>query len=152
VATTAGLLLVASGLLAELSHETVLAFLTLSYAAWGAGLWQNLKANWALLEATGTSTNLLSKAAFDLAMRRSGRAGPRRAAASVAYAGSELAKEAPYYAGALGLALVTESVAAGDAIVFLAGANLGAAAYEYGLARLVRTMLQRSEHGRLRLI
>ena len=30
--------------------------------------------------------------------------------------------------------MLTESVSSADALIFLAGANLGAAAYEYGLA------------------
>ena len=34
-------------------------------------------------------------------------------------------------------------MSSGDALVFLAGANLGAAAYEYGLARLTRAFLRR---------
>jgi hypothetical protein len=54
---------------------------------------------------------------------------------------TEVAKEVPYYAGAFGAALVTDSVSANDALVFLGGANLGAAAYEYGLARLTRGVL-----------
>ena len=56
---------------------------------------------------------------------------------------TELVKEAPYYAGAFGTAVVTDSVSANDAIVFLAGANLGAAFYEYGLARLTLVFLRR---------
>jgi hypothetical protein len=39
--------------------------------------------------------------------------------------------------------VVSDSVSSNDAIVFLAGANLGAAAYEYGLAGLTRGFLRR---------
>jgi hypothetical protein len=53
----------------------------------------------------------------------------------------ELAKEAPYYAGAFGAAIAADSVSANDALIFLGGANLGAALYEYGLARLTRAFL-----------
>ncbi len=53
-----------------------------------------------------------------------------------------MVKEIPYYAGAFGAAL-TDTVSSADAIVFLAGANLGAAAYEYGLARLTAVFLRR---------
>ena len=67
----------------------------------------------------------------------------RRIAAAIGYVGTELAKEAPYYAGAFGAALLTDSISSNDALIFLGGANLGAAAYEYGLARLVRAFLQR---------
>ena len=85
----------------------------------------------ALLEGTGTSTNVLSKAAYDL-VRADERAHARRFAAVVGYVATELAKEVPYYAGAFA-ALLTDSMTANDAIIFLGGANLGAAAYEYGL-------------------
>jgi hypothetical protein len=55
---------------------------------------------------------------------------------------TELAKEIPYYAGAFGAALLSDSVSSNDALVFLAGANLGAAAYEYALGRLTRLFLR----------
>ena len=54
---------------------------------------------------------------------------------------TEVAKEIPYYAGAIGLAIVSDSVGSSDVLIFLAGTNLGAAAYEYGLARLTRAFL-----------
>jgi hypothetical protein len=104
---------------------------------WGAGLRVNLRANWALLEQTGTSTNALSKAGYDLLKRPRA----RRVAAAAGYVGTELAKEVPYYVGAFGAAVLTDSVSSDDALIFLAGANLGAAAYEYGLARLTRAYL-----------
>ena len=140
VATAAGVLLVASGLLSGLDHLLVLAFLAATYVLWGAGLRANLRANWLLLRRTGTSTNVLSKAAFELTRRR----GPRtqRVAAGAGYVATELAKEAPYYAGAFGATLRSDSVSSNDALIFLAGANLGAAAYEYGLARLTRAFLR----------
>ena len=43
---------------------------------------------------------------------------------------------------ALGAAVATDSVSSNAAIVFLAGANLGAAVYEYGLGRLTRVFLR----------
>jgi NNMT/PNMT/TEMT family protein len=147
VATACGALLVASGLLAGLSHELVLVFLAISYIAWGAGLRVNLRANLALLEKTGTSTNVLSKAAHDLARHKTTDPTRIRLAAAIGYVLTELAKEVPYYAGAFGAAVVTDSVSASDAIVFLAGANLGAALYEYGLAGATRVFLRsRSPH------
>jgi hypothetical protein len=39
--------------------------------------------------------------------------------------------------------VLTDTVSSNDALVFLAGANLGAAAYEYGLAHLTRAFLGR---------
>jgi len=143
VATATGAALAASGLLHGAPHALLLGFLALSYVAWGAGLRKSLAANWALLERTGTSTNALSKAAHDLAAPRGWRSRTRKLATAAGYVATELAKEAPYYAGAFGAALVSDSVSSGDAIVFLAGANFGAAAYEYGLAGLTRAFLRR---------
>lgn len=138
IATAFGVALVASGLLAGLDHAPVLAALALSYVAWGAGLRVNLRANQALLEHTGTSTNALSKAAYDLVATRF-----RTFAAAAGYVATEIAKEVPYYAGAFGAAVLTDSVSSNDALIFLAGANVGAAAYEYGLAGLTRAFLRR---------
>ena len=57
-----------------------------------------------------------------------------RAASAVGYVVTEIAKEAPYYAGAFGTALLSDAVDSTDALVFLGGANVGAAVYEYGVA------------------
>jgi hypothetical protein len=142
VATAAGVLLVASHALGGLGHWHALVFLVATYAAWGAGLRANLRANWSLLEQTGMSTNALSKAAHDLTRLRSTSDRDRRIASAAGYLGLELAKEAPYYAGAFGAAVLSDSVSSTDAIVFLAGTNLGAAGYEYALARLTRLVLR----------
>ena len=143
LATAAGVALAASQALRGVDHGLLLIFLATTYVAWGAGLRVNLRANWTLLEQTGTSTNLFSKAAYDVA-----RAGPasvriQRIAAAAGYLGTELAKEAPYYAGAFGAVFLSDSVSSADALIFLAGTNLGAAAYEYGLGRLTRAFLRR---------
>jgi NNMT/PNMT/TEMT family len=141
VATAAGALLVASELLSGLDHTLALAFLAATYVLWGVSLRANLHANWLLLRRTGTSTNMLSKAAFELTRRRPPRT--QRIAAGAGYVATELAKEAPYYAGAFGAAALTDAISSTDALLFLAGANLGAAAYEYGLAGLTRALLRR---------
>jgi hypothetical protein len=140
-AVAVGALLVASGALAGLGRPLLLAFLAVTYVAWAAGMRVNLAANWALLVRTGVSTNALSKAAHDIARARKARPRTRRWAASAAYVVWELAKEVPYYAGAFGATVVTDAVSGRDAIVFLAGTNLGAAVYEYGLARATRLFL-----------
>jgi NNMT/PNMT/TEMT family len=140
-ATAAGVLLAASQLLNGLDHGAVLVFLAATYVVWAAGLRVSLVANWRLLERTGTSTNAPSKALFDLTRSRSPRT--RRIAAATGYVATELVKEAPYYAGAFGATLVSDSVGANEALIFLGGANLGAAAYEYGLAHLTRAFLGR---------
>ena len=67
----------------------------------------------------------------------------RRLASQAGYLATELVKEIPYYAGAFGAALVSDSVSSNDALVFLAGTNLGAAAYEYALGRLTRMFFLR---------
>ena len=110
VATVAGLSLAASGVLQGFGHLHVLMFLAATYLIWGLGLHANLKANWALLQETGTSTNALSKAAHDLMKLRTASLRVQRFAASVGYTGTELAKEAPYYAGVFGAVLFTDSV------------------------------------------
>jgi hypothetical protein len=122
----------------------LLAFLVGTYVTWAAGLRLNLAANWTLLEATGTSTNALSKAAYELFRRASLRV--RRIASAIGYVGTEMVKEVPYYAGASGAVLLSDSVSSAEAIVFLGGANLGAAGYEYGLARMTRAFV-RSRRG-----
>ena len=141
IAVAAGLLVAASHLLDDLPHPVVLLFLVGTYVTWGIGLRANLRANWTLLEATGTSTNALSKAAYDLMTRRTSHRRAQQLASAVGYVSTEVAKEVPYYAGAFGAALQTDSISANDALIFLGGANLGAAVYEYGLARLTRGFL-----------
>jgi hypothetical protein len=143
VATTAGGLLVLSGLLSWLGHGQALALLALSYVAWGAALGPALRANWALLERTGASSSLPSKVAHSFARQRNWTPAARRIITALGYVGTELAKEAPYYIGAIGMALFTPSVSATEAVLFLAGANCGAALYELVLARLVRHLLSR---------
>ncbi len=59
---------------------------------------------------------MLSKAAYDLVTLRTGSVRARRARGRVGYVGTEFAKEAPYYAGAFGAALLTETVSANDAL------------------------------------
>jgi hypothetical protein len=125
----------------RVDHGVALAFLAATYVTWGAGLRVSLAANARLLEQTGTSTNALSKAAYDLARHATARG--RRIAAACGYVATELAKELPYYAGAFGAVVLGEGVEAGDALVFLAGANLGAAAYECGLGGGTRVFLRR---------
>ncbi len=143
MATATGLVLAASGVLTGASHALLLTTLGVSYVMWGLGLRANLRQNHELLTRTGTSTNVFSKAAYDLAAARSVSPQVRRFAASAGYAATELVKEAPYYVGAFGATILTDSVSSADALVFLTGANLGAAAYEQGLARLTRLLLAR---------
>lgn len=142
-ATATGACLVASGLHRGLDHGWVLAFLIASYALWGLGLRASLRANGLLLTSTGTTTNVLSKVAYDLTRRRTDSTRAPLLAAALGYAGTEIAKEVPYYVGAFGAAVLTDSITSRDALVFLGGSNLGAALYEYGLARLTRTFLRR---------
>ncbi|MEV6306499.1 guanitoxin biosynthesis pre-guanitoxin forming N-methyltransferase GntF [Actinoplanes sp. NPDC051861] len=140
-ATGAGL--VASGFLTGLDHRSVVMFLLASYVVWVFGLRANLRANATLLAATGASTNVLSKLAYDVTRRRFGDGRTTRLAAAVAYTGTEIAKEVPYYVAAFGAAAATDAITTDEALVFLAGANLGAALYEVALAGLTRTVLSR---------
>ena len=79
------------------------------------------KPHWALLEDTGTSINVLSKVAYDLVKLRTRSVRARGIAATVGYVGTEAAKEAPYYAGAFGAALLSNSISSNDALIFLGG-------------------------------
>lgn len=138
VATGAGLLLVASGLLAGISHWLAISLWVGTNMVWFAGLWSMLLANWELLQRTGASTNILSKAAYDIATRLTTSRRWRGAAANLGYIATELAKEIPYYAGAAGVALFSDQVTAIDALVFIVGANIGASIYGFTLARGMR--------------
>jgi len=142
-AAAAGISLVASGLLGGLDPAWAAAFLVVTYGAWGFGLRANVRANGTLLATTGISTNALSKAAYEVARRRTGNAHAPRLAAAIAYTGTEIAKEAPYYTAAFGSAALSDSITSTEALTFLGGANLGAALYEYGLARLTAAFLHR---------
>jgi hypothetical protein len=142
-AAAAGAGLVASGLLADLGHRSVVVFLLVTYTVWVFGLRANLRANGSLLAATGTSTNALSKLAYDVGRRRWGEGRAARLAAAVAYTGTEVAKEVPYYTAAFGAAAVTDTITTEEALVFLGGANLGAALYEAALAGLTRAVVRR---------
>jgi NNMT/PNMT/TEMT family len=144
VATAAGLILVASHALRDLDGFPAHFFLASTYLVWGAGLRLSLTENWALLERTGMSANVLSKIAYDIFKRRTKSERVQKFVADAGYVGAELAKEAPYYVGAIGFVLLSDSVTATEAIIFLGGANLGAAAYEYGLARMTRAFLCRA--------
>jgi hypothetical protein len=142
IATAGGALLAASQLLRGLDSAWLVGLLAASYGLWAAGMRVNLSANGSLLEHTGMSTSVLSKAAFELAAARGGGARARRTAAASGYVVMELAKEVPYWTGAFGAALAVGGVSAQDALVFLCGTNVGAAAYEYGLGRLTRAALR----------
>lgn len=57
VATAAGVLLAASGLLSGIGIYAAAILLGTSYVLWAGGLSSSLAANWQLLETTGTSTS-----------------------------------------------------------------------------------------------
>lgn len=143
VATASGALLVASAPLEGAGHELLIGLLAVTYVAWGAGMRVNLPANARLLESTGTSTRATSKAAHDLACRVSTSRRVRRFAAATGYVAVEAVMEAAYYAGAFGTAALSDGIDAHDALIFLAGANLGAALFEYGIGRGTLIFLDR---------
>jgi hypothetical protein len=143
VSTVVGVALVAYGSLSGIGVQAAAVLLGASYVLWATGLSSSLKANWRLLESTGTSTSILSKLAYDLSGSRIRRAGVRRFLSGTGYVVFELAKESPYYVGAFGLAFATDTISSEEALVFLAGANVGAAAYEYGLGWSTRVFLRK---------
>jgi type IV secretory pathway TrbD component len=142
-ASAGGALLVASKRLDAVPQGTLVLILVLTYGLWIAGLRVNLVANWQLLERSGACTNLASKVLFELMQLRSSDPRLRQVASVVGYVGTELVKEVPYYAAAFGAAGVSQTIDSRDALVFLAGTNVGAAVYEYGVGRLSRMYLER---------
>lgn len=144
VSTVAGVLLAASGLLSGVGFHVAAILLGASYVFWAGGLSTSLDANWRLLEATGTSTSILSKLAYDLAGARTKRVGIHRFLSGAGYVVFEFAKETPYYLGAFGLAFASDAISGEEALVFLAGANIGAAIYECGLGWSTRILLQKT--------
>ncbi|CCH76928.1 putative Amine N-methyltransferase [Nostocoides japonicum T1-X7] len=143
VATACGIAVLASGSLDGLEGPALVLVLVASYAGWGLGLSRSLRANLSLLDRTGVSTNVVSKAAYDLTRRRTGSRQALRVAAAAGYVATELVKEIPYYVGAFGAAAVGDGLSSSDAVVLLIGANLGAGLYEYVLAGVTRLALRR---------
>jgi hypothetical protein len=143
VATAAGMVLVASGVMRGAAQPVLWLVLAATYVAWGAGLRVNLRANYDLLETVGTSSNAFSKVAYELVRKRARTVRTRKVAAAAAYVGTEIVKEVPYYVVAFGVALASDAITSRDALVFLAGTNLGAAVYEYGLGRVTWAYLRR---------
>jgi hypothetical protein len=141
-AVAVGALLAGSGVSAALDRPTSLAFLGATYLVWAAGLRVSLAANWRLLGRTRTSMSALSKAAYELAEKCDASQRTRRLAASGGYIAMEAAKEVPYYLSAFGAAVLSTAVSTNQAIVFLAGTNVGAAIYECGLARATHGFLR----------
>jgi len=71
VATVAGVLLVASGVLAGLGHAPIVAFLAASYVAWAAGLWlMAYNAKGETVDTAGGSATALLLAQQDERLRR----------------------------------------------------------------------------------
>ncbi len=143
VASGTGVLLVATDALDRAPRTAILGFLAVTYILWVFGMRANLAANWRLLVATGTSSNALSKLAFEIANRRSSNERTLRVASAVGYIAAEVAKEVPYLVGAIGTAQFSQRFDSTDAILFLGGTNLGAAAYECFAARLTCVYLGR---------
>lgn len=127
MATASGLLLAWSGAMSGLDHATLLGVLAVSYAGWVMGLRVNLRSNLVLLEQTGMSTNILSKAAYDLSARGTTNRRRLRLAAGLGYLLSELLKEVPYYLGALGATALSDGLTANGASSFLPAPTSGRA-------------------------
>ena len=104
VATAAGVLLVASQLLSGLDHTLVLAFLAGVVRLWGVGLRANLRRQ---LGAAAPDRDQHQRALQGGLRAHQAPPAPRiqRVAAGTGYVVVELAKEAPYYAGAFGAAV-----------------------------------------------
>jgi hypothetical protein len=147
IATTCGIALVASGVLDGLEGGVLVGILAASYVVWALGLRQAMAANRLLLAHTGLSTNALSKLAWGLARRASTAGWTHRLAADAGYLVWELVKELPYYLATAGAVVAVEGIGTDEALVFLTGANLGAAIYELLLARGTRVVAMRRPVG-----
>jgi hypothetical protein len=143
VASAGGIALASSGVLAGQPPSRIAVLLVGSYLAWALGMRVSLRANVHLLRSTGTSTNVFSKMLYDGAVRRSASERAHSLAASTGYVGMQLVLEMPYYVSAFGAAAATELIDATDALIFLAGTNLAAAAYEYSLGRMTHGLVVR---------
>ena len=139
-ATAAGVALASSTVFSDAGSPVLVTVVVWSYLCWIVGLINNLLANSRLLDAAGVSTNAVSKLAHDLAGNRS--AARRRTAATWGYVSTEIVKELPYVIGAFGAAAASASIGRRDALVFLTGANLGAACYELATAAGTRLYLR----------
>lgn len=133
-----------SGLLDGLDGSHLLAALAVSYLLWACGLRVRVAANWASIEATGTSISLPSLLAYELACGRTRSRRMQRLAAGLGHVGTEIAKEIPYYLAAFGAVALSADLTTGGALTFLIGGNLGAAVYECGLGIAVRAGLHRT--------
>ena len=142
VATAAGVLLAASHLLRGVDHALLLGFLTGSYVLWAAGLAGQPRGE---LEAARGDGNEYQRAvqgrlrpgeAQDIQCPRTAARGRDRLRSHRACQGGAVLRRRA------GAALLSDTVTSSDALIFLAGANLGAAAYEYGLARMTRVFLR----------
>jgi hypothetical protein len=111
-----------------------------SYIAWWKGVSPNLEQNWHLLEETGMSSNALSKLFYDRAGKYS--ATKQKLLSKGGYVLWETVKEVPYYAAAFGAAAVSKDISTQESLIGLAGANLGAAAFERGLAYATKKFLK----------
>lgn len=141
IATACGLTLSNSSALDTWGTKSLMLFLAESYGMWFKGMRENTNANWELLEQEGVSTNAPSKALYDMAGRRGWSERKQKIVAGAGYVGTEIAKELPYYTGAFGAATVWNEISNDDAIIFLAGANIGAGLYEYGFSKITKVGL-----------
>jgi hypothetical protein len=146
VATAGGITLASSGIFQGQGRSMVYGLLAISYLIWAAAMRVNLRANADLLTTTGTSTNVFSKFLFDRATSRS--ASPRACAlaASIGYVGMQVVIEMPYYISAFGAAAASDMIDSTDALIFVAGSNVAAAAYEYVVGHITNSVVIRRSH------
>ena len=123
-ATAAGVALAASGAAARRGRGLGCCASSAPRTSSGApACGRNLRANWALLQRTGTSTNALSKAAHDLAALRGRRPRPAPGARRPATSRPRSPRRRRTTRARSARRCVSDAIAVGDAIVFLGGSE-----------------------------
>ncbi len=151
-ATVVGIAVVQFHPFADVNTSLAVALLVGSYAFWLLGLNNAIQQNERLLKRTGVSTSALSKFAYDTSSKMSNNKRIQKYATATGYVAWELLKEIPYYVAAFAPIVASTlpfipklNYTLHDALAFLAGANIAAGLYEYGLALITKQGLQPSK-------
>lgn len=156
--------------LSQVDTKTAAGFLAISYGFWGAGLYKSCKANLRQLESTGTSTSILSKSLYDMSKQLTPNAFLQAAASYFGFTLIQALEEIPFYAasfpGPVGesisqiphvpelpfvpsapdvISRFSDANSRNNEFAFLAGANMGAAAWAYTLGTTINRKLRNKD-------
>lgn len=124
---------------ANLDAKFAITAVVASYIPYLTSLFKNADQSWQSLKETGVSVNIFAKAGYDLSKKVTQNEKLQKITTNSCFLGSELAKEIPWYVGALtGKEIMSGWVPELDTsnieYAFLAGANVFAAGYLYAQA------------------